>query len=205
MGIRKHRVWQELPIVTPNANTKMIVTDNDGKYLGYTSVSALQTTVDGNGLATDADIAALQNQIGVSGSYASQDKYYATNNGNGTNFKVGDDAWIGDVNIVNTIQVSGIETPYEGYIKFGSGSNTPRIGTTGNSDLIIENAWIQADGIELNSNILANGDVSASKIYATELFRLDPQDSLPYGEVGVIAVSSSHLYFHNGTQWNQIG
>ena len=134
----------------------------------------------------------------------SSNTIHATNNNNGTNFRVGDDAWIGDVNIANTIQISGIETPYEGYIKFGSGSNTPRIGTTGNSDLIIENAWIQADGIELNYNILANGDVSASKIYATELFRLDPQDSLPYGEVGFIAVSSSHLYFHNDSSWNRI-
>ena len=29
----------------------------------------------------------------------------STNNGNGTNFKVGDDAWIGDVNSSDTIQI----------------------------------------------------------------------------------------------------
>ena len=48
----------------------------------------------------------------------------ATNNGNGTNIYVGDDAIIGDVNTANTLSVKGGQNNSIGYIKFGSNSNT---------------------------------------------------------------------------------
>jgi len=50
-------------------------------------------------------------------------KIITTNNGNGENFRVGDDAWIGDVNVANTIWVKGITLPGQGYVGFGSDSN----------------------------------------------------------------------------------
>jgi hypothetical protein len=157
--MRTRRIYPELPNVTPVSTTKILVTDSTTGLMGFSAVSALQTTVDGNGLATDADIAALQNQIGVSGSYASQDKYYATNNGNGTNFKVGDDSWIGDVNIVNTMQVSGVEDATKGYIKFGSGSATPVIGTSGVNHLNIANIPVYASNAAALSGGLVAGDI----------------------------------------------
>ena len=49
------------------------------------------------------------------------DKLYVTNNGNGTNVKIGDDAWIGDVNSANTISIQGVEDATKGGIVFGSG------------------------------------------------------------------------------------
>jgi len=42
---------------------------------------------------------------------------------------VGDDAWIGDVNVANTIWVKGITLPGQGYVGFGSDSN--KLGYTG--------------------------------------------------------------------------
>jgi len=60
------------------------------------------------------------------------DTVAAMNNGNGINFKVGDDAWLGDVNCVNTVQVSGQQNPTAGHIRFGSGSLQPTIGHNGN-------------------------------------------------------------------------
>jgi hypothetical protein len=211
MGIRKHRIYKELPNVIPVSTTKILVTDEITGLMGFADVAALQVTVDGDGLATDADIVELSssiatviNMIGVSGSTATQDRFFSTNNGNGTNYKVGDDVWIGDVNQSNTMQISGVQTSYAGYLKFGSGSNTPRIGTTGNYDLVVENANILASGIELTNGLYGQADISGSKVYATELFRLEPQNPLPYGVLGVMAVSGSHLYFHNGTIWNQV-
>ena len=166
MGIRKHRVWQELPIVTPNADTKMIVTDNDGKYLGYASVADLQITVDGDGLATDQDIAdvtaalnALSASIGVSGSYSTQSIFYATNNGNGTNFKVGDDAWIGDINASNVMQVKGVQDATKGYIQFGSGSLMPKIGGGGVNHLNIKNIPTYANNAAALAGGLVAGDI----------------------------------------------
>jgi hypothetical protein len=47
------------------------------------------------------------------------DKVLTTNNGHGTNLKIGDDAWLGDVNLSNTINVMGVEDQDAGYISFG--------------------------------------------------------------------------------------
>jgi hypothetical protein len=58
---------------------------------------------------------------------------HATSNSTGTNFQVGDDAWIGDIDQLNTLCISGQQNTANGYIVFG---NTPsdrtalgRIGT----------------------------------------------------------------------------
>jgi hypothetical protein len=100
----------------------------------------------------------------------------ATNNGNGTNFKVGDDAWIGDVNRTNTIQISGQQDSTKGYIKFGSGSASPSFGYGGSNDHV---------------------DLSCA-------LKLQQFPTLPTATVGTLAVSGSHLYFHNGTSWQQV-
>lgn len=60
------------------------------------------------------------------------DTVSATNNGNGTNFAVGDDTWIGDVNIANTMQIKGQQNAAKAFIKFSSGSNSSFIGGTNN-------------------------------------------------------------------------
>jgi len=47
--------------------------------------------------------------------------YIATaNNGQGTNFKVGDDAWIGDINVADTMSVRGQQNVQNAYISFGN-------------------------------------------------------------------------------------
>jgi hypothetical protein len=43
----------------------------------------------------------------------------AANNGFGENFKVGDDAWIGDTNLANTIRIKGQQNSANAYILFG--------------------------------------------------------------------------------------
>ena len=163
--MRTRRIYPGLPDVTPVSTTKILVTDSTTGLMGFSAVSALQTTVDGNGLATDADVSALSASIaavaasiGVSGSYSTQSQFFATNNGNGTNYKVGDDAWIGDVNIVNTLQVSGVEDATKGYIKFASGSNTPVIGGSANH-LNIKNIPTYANNAAALAGGLVAGDI----------------------------------------------
>ena len=73
----------------------------------------------------------------------SADYFNSTNNGNGTNYKVGDDAWIGDVNVANSLRISGQQDPSQAYLIFGNGDNTAlsRTGTGrlkyGGSDVIL--------------------------------------------------------------------
>jgi hypothetical protein len=79
------------------------------KYLtSYTEADTL-ATVTARGNTTSASITV--NQV------------IATNNGSGTNYRVGDDAWIGDINIANTLRVSGVQNSNNGYITFGNSSN----------------------------------------------------------------------------------
>ena len=158
MGNALHRAF-DLDIIAPSGSTKVLVVTEDEFQFAYSTVEAIQAPLDVAGLATDADIANLQSQIGVSGSYASQDKFFATNNGNGQNFKVGDDAWIGDVNRSNTIQVSGVQDATTGYIKFASGSNTPVIGSNGANRLNITNIPSYASNAAALSGGLIVGDI----------------------------------------------
>lgn len=79
---------------------------------------------------------------GISGSLAVTENITAsivsaTNNGNGTNFRVGDDAWIGDINVANTLQVMGQQNSNQGYIKFGSGSSNPILGANNSTTLAL--------------------------------------------------------------------
>jgi len=51
------------------------------------------------------------------------DQVISTNNGNGTNFKVGDDVWLGDINVANTMSIKGQSSSTVGYVRFGGDSN----------------------------------------------------------------------------------
>ena len=152
MGIRKHRIYRELPDVTPVSTTKILVTDEITGLMGFADVAALQTTVDGDGLALDTDL--------TDGSIdAVFNTVKASVNGTGTNFKVGDDAFIGDINVVNTMQLKGQQDGTKGYIQFGSGSSMPKIGGGGQNHLNISNIPAYASNAAALSDGLVSGDI----------------------------------------------
>ena len=62
------------------------------------------------------------------------DQVFATSNGSGTNFKVGDDAWLGDINLSNTISIRGQQTAANGYLTFGNSDGTA-LGRAGSGPL----------------------------------------------------------------------
>ena len=72
-------------------------------------------------------------QVTISGN-VNGNQFYSSNNGNGQNYRIGDDAWIGDINIANTFRVQGNQTPGNGYITFGNSSNT-QLGRAGTGAL----------------------------------------------------------------------
>jgi len=96
----------------------------DGTYLTANSIkdtaltSGRVTYAGANGL--------LQDNSGLTfdGSYLTAPLIHASNNGNGTNFQVGDDAWIGDINQPNTLRITGQQDLTQGYIIFGNGDTT---------------------------------------------------------------------------------
>ena len=115
---------QEITLVKQNGNptfSSLIVTG--------------PTTLSGS-IAMSGSIA-LNGSINISGNVTASNSTFdtvtATNNGNGTNFKVGDDAWIGDISIANTIKVKGIQDATAGYITFGN--QTTQLGLTNSTTL----------------------------------------------------------------------
>jgi hypothetical protein len=51
------------------------------------------------------------------------DQFIASNNGNGTNFRVGDDVWLGDIDVANTMSIRGLQSAASGFVRFGSDTN----------------------------------------------------------------------------------
>jgi hypothetical protein len=79
----------------------------------------------------------------------------STNNGTGENFKVGDDAWIGDVNSADTIRIKGQQNSANAYIIFGS-SDTTKLGRAGTGALTYGGAFA------------ATGTVSGNELSSTQ-------------------------------------
>lgn len=114
-----------------SANTQLkSYVDGKSVYIGTSTVafnrssgSQSLTGVSIDGTANNISAYTINQNLGTSNS-VSFDQVIATNNGNGTNFRIGDDAWIGDVNISNTFRVTGNQNAAEGYIIFGNGDTT---------------------------------------------------------------------------------
>jgi hypothetical protein len=140
-----------LPTFDSVSGTELMAKREDGQF-GYVPASQLQTTLDGNGLAKDTDL--------TDGSIdAVFNTVRADVNGTGTNFQVGDDAYIGDINVVNTLQVSGVQNARVGYIQFGSGSNMPKIGGNGANRLNLSNVPVYANKTAAVAGGLIAGDI----------------------------------------------
>jgi hypothetical protein len=71
--------------------------------------------------------------VGVGGNLWA-DIVHAAHNGAGTNFRIGDDAWLGDINQTNTARLMGVQDNSKGYIVFGAG-DTATLGRSGTDAL----------------------------------------------------------------------
>ena len=81
-----------------------------------TTIQDYLDTVNSDGLVKDSSLSDGTISSIVAGTVE------ATSNGLGQNFKVGDDVWIGDRNVSNTMVISGIQDPTAVTLQFGSGS-----------------------------------------------------------------------------------
>ena len=145
------RTSEDLPQYTVETTDQILARQEDG-MIGYISVNDLKTTLDGAGLALDTDL--------TDGSInAVFNTVKADVNGTGTNFQIGDDAYIGDINVVNTMQLSGQQDRTKGYIQFGSGSAMPTIGGSGANRLNVTNIPTYVSKAAAISGGLVAGDV----------------------------------------------
>ena len=82
-------------------------------------------------------------------------------NGLGTNFKVGDDVWIGDVNTADTMSIRGQQNAANGWIVFGNVDTTSKLGRAGSGPLSYTGAFSATANIT-GGNLLTGGLISAT-------------------------------------------
>ena len=75
----------------------------------------------------------ITDNVSVSG-ILTANQVYTSNNGNGQNVRIGDDLWIGDINIANTIRFSGAQNSDRAFVVFGN-SDSVALGRTGTGPL----------------------------------------------------------------------
>lgn len=165
---------------------------------------------------------------GANGSGSSTDTYnklYTTNNGAGTNVKIGDDAWIGDVNIANVMSVQGVEDASKGGIVFGNGLSE-KIQTDGsNLTLTAENDIILTAGSTYSylgtpqisgGNRIATWDYVQSGRHGNSASYWSTADQGPYSantinpmtitdvdwETGISVANSSRITMANAGKYN---
>ena len=90
----------------------------------------------------------------------------ATNNGGAYNFKVGDDAWLGDINTADTIGIRGQQNNANGYIVFGNADSSTKLGRAGSGPLTYDAAF-SAVGNVTGGNLRTTGLISATGAITT--------------------------------------
>ena len=124
---------------TPGGGNGQLQFNSSGAFAGAASLyyfGANGAIVANAGIAstsTTTGTMQITGGIGISGNVWA-DQIHAGNNGNGTNFRVGDDLWLGDINVANTMRLMGQQDNTQAYIRFGS-TNTSSLGVSGSGPL----------------------------------------------------------------------
>ena len=93
----------------------------------------------------------------------------SSSTGAGQNFRVGTTAWIGDISVNETLMISGQANAANGYIVFGNGNNSARLGRAGNNPLTYTGDMSLTGNITANNlfgNVTISGDLVANNFTA---------------------------------------
>lgn len=98
-----------------------------------------------------------------------------------------------------------------GYATATVGGGLPAISSSYNGRVLQTDgtgaSWntLSSSGISTTgSNVFTGDQLIIGSIELTQTLVLSPQHPLPIGQVGHLAASGSHLYFHNGISWQQV-
>ena len=122
--LRRSATASAVPTTTQLALGELAINTYDGKLYLKKNVSGTESIVE----------VTNQQNLGTTAS-PTFDQVITTNNGNGTNVKIGDDAWLGDANSANTIRIMGQQDATKGYISFGNADATT-LGRSGSGALM---------------------------------------------------------------------
>ena len=109
-----------------------VVVQNQGSNVGTAGTLNFSTNLTASFSSGTATIS-LSNNPSITG-ILTADQVYTSNNGNGTNVRIGDDLWIGDINVANTTRFSGAQDSTKAFVVFGT-SDAVALGRTGTGPL----------------------------------------------------------------------
>lgn len=112
------------PVADSSTDTLTLTTDSYLTITGDATGDSIAFATGATSANTASKIVARDSNGDFSAGDITADQFLSTNNGNGTNFKVGDDAWIGDINLANTVSIQGQQNSANGYISFGTNDGT---------------------------------------------------------------------------------
>jgi hypothetical protein len=152
-----------------NANTVSTIVARDAS--GNFSAGTITANLTGNCSGTSNNITAytINQSVGTSDS-PSFNQVLATNNGNGTNFKVGDDAWFGDVNVANTVRLKGVQDATAGYLTFGNQATA--LGLTNSTTLTWGAAFTATGDVTAFSDIRVKENIKTIEGALDKVLRL---------------------------------
>lgn len=132
----------------------------------------------------------------------SADRIFSTNNGNGENFKVGDDLWIGDTNLADTVRIKGQQNASRAYILFGDNDGIA-LGRQGSNALTygantIWHAGNDGAGSTLDADLL-DGQHGSYYGIATDVTAAFAQANTARTVVNDTVNATRYLMFANGT------
>lgn len=152
------------------------------------------------------------------------DKLYVTHNSSGQNVKIGDDAWIGDVDSANRIAIIGVEDATNGGVIFGNGlteivsSDGSNLNLEADNDIILfpgsTYGYIGAPELD-GGNRIATWDYVQTGRHGSSASYWSTQDQTGSAnsiqamtlnatdwQTGVALESSSHIKFTNTGKYN---
>ena len=135
-------------------------------------------------------------------------QFFSTSNNTGQNYKIGDDVWIGDINVANTFRVQGSQTPGNGYITFGNASNTQlgRAGTgplTWGGDMFIS-GLLQAQ-INTNSTLATGTGWNLNSTYLGQSIYSSGGGDNNGSTFDSARYKQAQLWGRSGTTWTDLG
>ena len=137
-----------------NFDSGVLFVDGTNNRVGIGNTTpAHALSVTGTLAAGNTTVTGFANVSGI----VSADYYTASNNGNGTNYRIGDDAWLGDINSADTVGLKGQQNASYGYIKFGAAPTS--LGYNGTS--LIYSSNVSFGNTSVNGAITATGDITA--------------------------------------------
>ena len=174
MGINMATGRVNLPFYTSSSSftgtaTGVLAFDSSGNILTIAVPSGAVSSVNaGTGVSVNSTTGAVTVSIGQSVATSASPTFnqiITTNNGGSNNVKLGDDAWIGDTNVSNTVGIVGQQNSDRAYISFGS-DNTVTLGRIGTGPLTwgSNNVWHAGNdgsGSGLDADLLDGNHASA--------------------------------------------